>query len=142
MRPMTRAKEITMATIFGLVLVAVIVDLVANAISHGFKINGFFPPHASVSSTALDGGLMLLMISATDWPAAIRKSALVRVQLQCWSVWLLFVGLLFQPLSSFRLGNIIFIVGALLLAAYSLVALFRPRDFPGVERPRIDPELK
>lgn len=134
MRPMTRAKEITMATVFGLALVATIVVLVTDAIRDGFRIKGMFPPHASTAQFATAGGLMLLWISATDWPAAVRKSRLIRVQLQCWTVWLFLVGLLFGPLSSFRLGNIIFIVGALLLAAYSLVALFRPRDFPGVER--------
>ncbi len=140
MRPMTRAAELLIATSMAVVFVAIIVVLATNAIADGFRIKGMFPPGASTAQLPLSAALLFLLISATDWPAAIRKSRLIRVQFQCWGVWELFVGLLFGPLSSFRLGNFIFIVGAFLLAAYSLVALFRPRDFPGVERPRIDPE--
>lgn len=121
--------ERVLAAVLRLVLVGVIISTVSDAITDGFRFIERFPGISGTDFVLGEAGLFF-MISATDWPAMLRASPFVRGQLQCWAVWLFLLGGLFATKSSAfaKPAGFGFVVAICLLAAFSLVALFRPRD--------------
>jgi hypothetical protein len=126
---MSKVREKLLSVVLGLTLVGAIAVIVAHAISAGLRFVDIFP-RISRRDSALGNGFLFFMISGTDWPARLRRSPFVRVQLECWSLWLFLLGFYFalesEPAAEF--ANLGFLIAACLLAGYSLVSLFCPRD--------------
>lgn len=129
MRSLDPKIERVLATILGLVLVTVIVYTVSDAMTSGLRFVQRFPK-TSQAESVLGGAYLIFMISATDWPATLRNSPFVRVQLQCWTLWLFLLGVLLAMESSAfaEAVEIGFLLAICFLAAVSLFSLFRPPD--------------
>jgi len=132
MRPLTPRKATVLSVGLSLTLIAVIGLTLDQMLKYG---TGFFQ---SVERTAqprvAEGrfsiGALLFLISASDVPAALRQYKGLRVQLQCWTLWLfLGAGVFYAEYYGFAVwGDGLFVLSATALGIYSLVALFRPHD--------------
>jgi hypothetical protein len=112
----------------GLLVVAITGNLY-EVFVHGIRFVGSIPGSSPIDPSLIVVA-MLAIICGSDLPAQVRGSRIVRVQLQCWVLWLSLVIVI--PFSERYLSGsqaeITFCALAGLLAIYSVFALFRPHD--------------
>jgi hypothetical protein len=129
MRVITPIKEKMFSLGLSIGLLFAISSILHQSVKYSIRIVETFP-RVDDSEWLLANALSFWVIAATNWPAQFRQSVMIRVQLQCWAVWLLLLACLFMTQSwpvAHLVGNV-FVVLAFVLGLYSLVALFRPRD--------------
>ena len=82
----TRREGLIAGCLFGALLLSAAVIFYAMA---RFGISGWIRilPPASWDGVLVTDSFLLYMISFTDWPEAIRRSAPIRAALQCWCFW-------------------------------------------------------
>lgn len=118
--------------------IALSVTLIAVALSFAYRIFsetdfiGLFPP-VSQASWLLSAGGLVFVISATDMPAALRRSPFLRVQAQCWCLWMILSAVvqMLEGSAIEPLARVAFAVAVCLLAVYSLFANWKPLGLLG-----------
>jgi hypothetical protein len=116
-----------------IMLLWVIGYTLANVIRYGSMFITQFP--RSTPAEELFGAAAVLFLLACPDDRATRaiRTPVIRSQIQCWAAWGFLLGVMFiiEPMSLGLISLLPFAIAMSLLALWSLVVLYRPRDLLG-----------